>query len=454
MNVMEFYDRALAGKRVTEQEFDMKMLPAKLGELIKKYEIKRNPDDVVPQDLDMAKRVFDAAVELLTELGVYCKDTRSIITITEEEIRNALQNAPSSFMIGEGTEAVECYARGIGDTKRPRHIGGAIGAPLSEENYLDILTSCAIEPIDGLHTGSLQALFGRTIRAGEPVELMACQYEALWAREAVRRAGKPGMSLLGIMSGAGSEAQDAGDFPGGLRPSDIHLVAFSNELKLNWQDLKKIVHNQNLGNVTESCCLPMLGGYCGGPEGTAITLVAEAIQGFVMARPMSFATVSLSLRFGASDRQALWVNCMLPMACISAGENLLLAYYIIGTAAPCTEMLCDELAAQIIALTASGISYLYGGGGAQIAKLDHLTGMETRITSEILRAAAGVSPGKANEMVKELLRNYEETLKSGEAPVGKSFTECYQDGLKPSSEYLYLWERKKKDLEKMGLVFH
>jgi len=85
MKILEFYDRALSGKRVTEQEFDMKLLPAKLRQLVKKYEITYNPEEPVPQDLDMAKRTFEAAIELLVEVGIHCKDTQSIITIGEEE---------------------------------------------------------------------------------------------------------------------------------------------------------------------------------------------------------------------------------------------------------------------------------------------------------------------------------------------------------------------------------
>ena len=240
MKVIEFYERALTGKRVEEKEFDLKILPGKLKELIKKYDIAYNPQEAVPQDLDMAKRTFEAAVELLTEVGVYCTDTRSIIPIEREEIKNALRDAPTSHTIGEGTEAVECYCRGIGDERRPRIIGGPAGVPLSEENCIDILTTYARESIDGLHTGAIQTLFGKPIRANTPIELMACHYEALWAREAVRRAGKPpGLSILGIMSGITSEAQNAGDFAGGLRPCDLHLVVFSNDLKANWQDLKK-----------------------------------------------------------------------------------------------------------------------------------------------------------------------------------------------------------------------
>ncbi len=452
MKALEFYERALKGKRVEEQEFDIHILPSKLRELIKKYDIAYNPEEVVPQDLDMARRCFDAAVELITEIGVYCYDTKSIIPIGEEDIRSALSEAPSSHVIGEGFESAGISSRGIGDKRKPLLIGGPSGAPLSEENCIDILTSYANEPIDGLHTGSIQSLFGQPVKANTPLEFVTCQYEALWAREAVRRAGKPGLSLLGIMSGVTSEAQNAGDFPGGLRPSDIHMVAFSNELKVNWQDLKKIAHNHNRGNIIEAGALPMLGGYCGGPEGTAITYIAEAIQGFVMARPIAFAGVALSLRFGASDPQAIWINCMLPLAFISSGERVLLAYYLIATAGPCTEMLCDEFAAQGIAMTASGYSYIYGGGGAEIAKMDYVTGMESRITSEIDRAAAGMSLSEANQIVKKLVGKYIDTLKSGKAPRGKSFTECYKNGLTPSEEYLNLWQKKKKELEKMGLV--
>ena len=51
MNVLKFYDRALAGRRVSEQEFDTKILPGKLRELIKKYEINSNPEE--PRCIDL-----------------------------------------------------------------------------------------------------------------------------------------------------------------------------------------------------------------------------------------------------------------------------------------------------------------------------------------------------------------------------------------------------------------
>jgi len=454
MKVLEFYDRALKGERVEEQEFDMHILPGKLRELIKKYEIAYNPEEPVPQDLDMAKRVFDAGLELITGIGLYCCDTRSIIEVEEEEVRSALAEAPQKHVIGEDAEAVETYCRGLEDKRRPIIIGGPGGAPLSEENFIDIMTSYAQEPVDGLTTGALQTIFGKAVRANEPVELMACHYEALWSREAVRRAGKPGLSLLGTMSGVSSEVQNAGDFPGGMRPSDMHLICFSNELKVNWEDFKKIIHSQNMGNIINACSMPMLGGYCGSPEGTAITTVAEVMQGFLLARPTSYDMAASNIRFGVSDRTAIWANCIAQMAFIKAGANVTLVPFLVATAGPCTEMICDEVAAMSIALTASGYSTLYGALGCEGAKMDYVTGMESRMIFEMGVAAAGVKIDKANEMVKQIIGKYEETLRSKKAPEGQHFRECYGPGLLPSPEYIKLWSKKKKEYERMGLVFH
>lgn len=454
MKVIEFYERALKGKRVEEKEFDMHILPGKLRELTQKYEIVYNPEEPVPQDLDMAKRAFEAALELLTEVGIYCRDTRSIIPVSPEEVKESLESAPTSHAIGEGAEEVHCYVRDLGDKRRPIIIGGPGGTPLSEENFIDILTSCAVEHIDGIITGALRTLFGRKIRANEPLELMACHYEALWAREAVRRAGKPGMSILGIMSGVSSESQDAADFPGGMRPSDMHLICFSNELKVNWSDLKKIAHSQNMGNTIAACSMPMLGGYCGGPDGTTITAIAETMQGFLLSRASSYDLAASSVRFGVSDRTAIWSNCLCQLAFISAGYNVRLVPFVVATAGPCTEMICDEVAAMAIALTASGYSTLYGALGCEGAKMDYVTGMESRFIFELGEAAAGISLGEANEIVRQLIGKYEETLRSRKAPEGKSFNECYEPELRPSEEYVNLWDKKKKELEKMGLVWH
>lgn len=448
-NIIKYYERALTGKEMSENEFN-KILPRKLKELAKKYDITFNSGEVVPQDMDMCKRLFNAGVELLQEVGVYCIDTERIISIKEEEIGDALKNAPSSYVSGTGAEASECYSRGISDSRRPKVIGGANGSPLSEENYLAILLSCAKEPVDGLHTGSLQSLYGQTVKAKSPIEVLACKQEVVWAREAIKKAGKPGMGILGVMSGVTSEAQNAGDFERGLRPSDMHLVVSLNELKVDFDFFKKVIHNQYQGNIIDACIGgPIFGGYCGGPEGTAITGVAEVIQGYVMCNPNTFSMYPSSMFTSTStDRVSIWVGCAVPMAIKSSGFDLVLAMYVGGNAGPCTEMLCDEVTAQSVAQTVSGVSALYGAVGSRMVKTDYVTGMESRILYETSKAATGLTLSEANTIVKELIGRYEDSVKIRDIPEGKSFTECYNiKELTPNAEYVELWEKRKEKLK-------
>ena len=454
-DIIKFYKRAEIGKRIKEKEFDIEILPRKLGKLIKKYNIKYNPKEALPQDLKMAGRIYDAAIELLLEIGIHCKNTNSIIEIEEDDIKQAFNEAPSIAEIGAGSEKVTPFSREISDKRRPGIIGGANGAPISEENFIRIMTSYAKEPIDALHTGPLQSLFGQNILANTPIEILACKYEALWAKESLRRAGKAGISVLGIMTGITSEGQNAADFEGGLTPADMHLIVFLNELKADFDSFKKIVHNQFLGNTIIAATCPQIGGYCGGAEGTAITSVAEIIQGYVMAKPKAAGLYPLNLYSGvSSDKMTTWVSCVVPMAFKSAGIDLILATYIGGAAGPCTDMLCDEIAAQTIAQTASGISAFCGPVGSSMNQVDYLTGMETRMLSEISRAASGISLSKANEIVKRLNAKYENAVMSKKVPVGNNFQECYDiNKLEPSKKYLTLWEKKKKKLAKMGLNF-
>ena len=145
------------------------------------------------------------------------------------------------------TETVEHVVREIGDTRRVVVTGGANGSPLSEEYYLAIMKSVANEPVDALHTGAMQSAKGLVTRTRTPVESSACKKEALWARQAVTEAGKPGMAVLGIMSGATSESQDAAHFEGALRQSDTHLVVFQNEVKFTYDLLNKMLHDQSVG---------------------------------------------------------------------------------------------------------------------------------------------------------------------------------------------------------------
>ena len=56
----------------------------------------------------------------------------------------------------------------------------------------------------------------------------------------------------------------------------------------------------------------------------------------------------------------------------------------------------------------------------------------------------------ANELVKDILKRYEGRI--GQAPLGKSFRECYDaETITPTKEYLDVYDTVKNELGDMGL---
>jgi methylamine--corrinoid protein Co-methyltransferase len=80
--------------------------------------------------------------------------------------------------------------------------------------------------------------------------------------------------------------------------------------------------------------------------------------------------------------------------------------------------------------------------------------MEGRICAEAAHATTrmGMSRKDANELVKRVLPKYEDKI--SEAPIGKTISECYDmERVKPTQEYLGLYEKMKKDVSSLGLDY-
>jgi len=59
--LLDVVERAKTGQLVKEIEFESKLLPTKLKELVAKYDIKRDPEVLVPSDDELTDNVFKAA---------------------------------------------------------------------------------------------------------------------------------------------------------------------------------------------------------------------------------------------------------------------------------------------------------------------------------------------------------------------------------------------------------
>ena len=99
MDFLEVVGRFDTGPIIPEKDFDSSLfsLACKLKE---EFDIKYTPGSPVKSDIGMADRLFEAAVRLFLELGVYCLDTRKVCRFTRDELEKSLDLAPHEVKFG------------------------------------------------------------------------------------------------------------------------------------------------------------------------------------------------------------------------------------------------------------------------------------------------------------------------------------------------------------------
>ncbi len=196
VGIFEAYHRAITGPRVSESEWDNKIIPENLTRLKEKYNIKMDKKQIIPTDPELINNLFKAGFEMLATTGIYCIDTGRVIKYTEEEILTAIKDAPKEFYLGEGNDAVLMKDRKHTDSRPPIIQGGPTGAPVSEEQFLNMHEAYAKEPlVDTIVNGVLQKIHGHDPVPNSPWEIAAVRSEVQMLRLAQTRAGRSGMGL-------------------------------------------------------------------------------------------------------------------------------------------------------------------------------------------------------------------------------------------------------------------
>lgn len=196
VGIFEAYHRATTGPRISEDEWDNEIIPGTLSKLKEKYQIKMDKKQIIPTDPELIDNIFKAGLEMLATTGVYCIDTGRVIKYTEDEILTAIKDAPKEFYLGEGNDAVLMKDRKANDSRPPIIQGGPTGAPVSEEQFLNMHEAYAKEPlVDTIVNGVLQTIHGYDPIPNSPWEIAAVRSEVQMLRLAQDRAGRPGMGL-------------------------------------------------------------------------------------------------------------------------------------------------------------------------------------------------------------------------------------------------------------------
>ena len=453
---LEILERARKGPMVTEKDFDLSIFH-KTQALQKKYAIKYDPENPIVMDGDLPDRLFQAGWELFLDLGAYCSNTKRVIKVDEQELKEEIEACPEVVFLGQGDDLVRMVHRDIEGDQEPVVVAGIQTLPFSDEDAMfDIYKGCAKDRcIDGIWGGMLLKADGKyEVVAGTPSELYLYRKTVEILRKAINAAGRPGMIL--VHNAPSSQATTAMfDEEFGLRRSDYMEVTGMSEMKVAYDDLNRtayaLAHGVNVHGTHSS----IIGGFSANPEGAAIVSVAASLQLIAVQKAECFRCGTVDSRVKSRvTRAQLWVAGTSIQA-LNRNTRLIVDGSIGDhpAAGPGTKQYFYESAAGHIVSTVMGAHSTEGTRKFVVGNTcNYGSPLESRWMGEVCKSAAGMDKKTASRLIAYLLDKYENRL--ADAPEGETFEKLFdREKLEPLPHYDKLYREVKEELRSQGLEF-
>lgn len=458
VKLMKMLQRAKDGPPMSNKEWETKVIPETVNKYLKKYDLVKtyNPEEPVNQDMELADRFYKAALDMAIEVGIFCPDTDSVIKCSKDEVLEAIEEAPSELIVGEGKERITIKAREPEDPCPPV-FAGPLSIQVSEELYVPIAEGILQSRQVRIQEGpSLDTVYGYPAYSGSPFESAVALRENQLRREAQSRAGRPGMPNITISSSTTEFGQLSGvahiSTPG--NPA-LSLILHPAELKMHFASFHKAIAAIGCGAYLNCGSYAMIGGYSGPTEGAVLTNIAtNLLQPPILQADFSSTSI-YDVRYDATiGRHGLWGLSVVNQA-LGRNTHLITESIVNQQAGPCTEEILYTSAAGMICASVSGLAVTSGPRSAGGRFKNYLTPLEHWFCASVFEGASRLTLDKANEIVLYLLSTYEDKLKDMmDKPgyKGKSFTECFDPNtLRPSREWIAIAGNVKRDIESHGL---
>ena len=286
ISFQEVVKRAIMGPITSGKDYDIKLLVSTSRRLAEEYDISYDPENPVPNDDDLADRVWKAGLELFIDVGVYCPDTERRITFTPEEVKHALSISPEKIKFGEGVDRRTFPRRYPEDPTPPWcSLGAGGGAVSSEFHMMSLIRAYARNPLCwSITTPSLTHVDGLDIVAGSPLEIEGAIRNISLAREALRQAGRPGLPIVNGVASATHAASHIAGLNFGIRPTDAMEIGAHHEMRVDFDSLNKVAYTLSKGTQIWAENGVVLGGMAGGPATTAIVTAAYNLLDILVLR--------------------------------------------------------------------------------------------------------------------------------------------------------------------------
>jgi methylamine--corrinoid protein Co-methyltransferase len=450
IDIQEIAKRIETGHLQLQDHYNMKVVSPTAEKLSKECRIEYDPDHFLMIDAEKADRIWDAAIQLLADAGFYCSNNRRQVKFTREEILECVQHPPTRISIGKGKDERELYPRKVQDQKAPIIFGGSFNADIDPEITVPFNTAYAKEQIIDIlyNPGQITKLDGIHVRMNSPLEMLSVIQRAKMTREALRRAGRPDMACVTQSSSFCGIASYNPSW--GFRDFDLQSDPMISPLTIHDSMMTKLAFFQSCGIPLYMGSVPLIGGFAGGPLGTAILCVAEKLTSIILGATVTHFGAQ-HIQYGQqSNPQSLWASLLVNQA-ISRNSDIIHTTSIITSARPGHSQYFTEIAGQTIASVICG-SHVTGPRAAKLRRINQNTPLAARFMGEVAHASLKLSNNEALEIIHEIYRKYEQTQRLSDHDYGKSFEELYDlKTLQPTPEHEKQYLDNKTWLQNLGL---
>ena len=440
----EMLDRTTTGPIMREEEFETELFPTVMADVVDRHKISWDPDEPIMFDPAMADEIFQAGVELLLEVGLYCKDTRRIVKFTEQEIREVIGSAKHEVTLGKDRDAITLKPRAPGDRQHPYTFFPAGAVTKDVGFYKQHALIAAQEPTcDGLIPIPLFGVGSTKLVSGTPAQTLLCLTEAQVMNEVATWVGRPGL-FLGIPMSATTPTTLMSVFSSGLynKHNCCMPVQVLQDMRINYDRFNQAFFAQQHGIQPWMSSSPTLYAYLTGPEQGAVEIIAHTLGMMAYSGGTLTQAMSVSVHGSYTGNDITWCNSA---AALAAERNLRLPWISFGGTGDTKGALSDAAwygtAVACITACISGMEGLWLAGGS--------VGLEARWAGEMARAAAGLAVGDGVAMIKEIAKR-ERNPNPGYAPLNELYD---METLRPGEKILEQYRKFTKIFKDLGLDY-
>jgi len=453
VTLLEIAERTQTGEKMEDKKWD-RLFYETISRLVKKYEIAAPAQHrYINMDDGIVERAYEAAIDFLEAMGVYCLSTRRRVALTRREILTAVREAPTEILMGCERDRRVWKQRQV-EGREKLNICPGHHSPFSEDlaglvvsNFAQIPRTDFIEGFNFTHVDGREIL-------GPPMEVYASRRQIQWMREGVRKAGRPGLAV--VYYPINTRAEDligVMDPEQGLRRTDGILLSLLPDLKMEQDMLSAAMVYEEYGSFKLSGSFAIIGGFCGGIEGAIIEGIAKPIAAMMVYRDYIHYTGVEHVHM-LNGRQILipyvnWARSVVNQV-LNRFTHTICMRWVIPTSGPGTELSLWEVAMQAVEAPINGMN-LYAPRHCRTTMNHGQTPLEAEWMIEVSDAVIeeGLDRRAGNELLGRIAALYE-----GEKPAaGLDIQECYDlIHHQPKEPYAEAYRRVKTKLRDMGLT--